>query len=50
MFLGILEVGFYIVSRMELALVKLITLQELTNDSIGTVFSSREPVVKYLPT
>ena len=51
MFLGILEAeaGFNIVSRMELALVKLFTLQELANDSVGTFFFSREPVVKYLP-
>ena len=38
MFLGLLEAGFYIVSRMELALVKLFTLQELANDSFGTFF------------
>ena len=39
MFLGLLEVGFYIVNRMELALVKLFTLPELANDSVGTFFS-----------
>ena len=38
MFLGLLEAGFYIVSRMELALVKLFTLQELANYSFGTFF------------
>ena len=36
------------VSRMELAMVGLFTLQELANDSTGAFFS-REPVVKNLP-